>query len=1209
MGYNFSGNPVDYQAPAPKAVAPPPPPSNTGPTGFWGRIAQVGVGKVNLYNAYHTTVEHKPALNANNSPLKTAATDVGHVGKAVGSAVASPFSSLAKTTNQVINGKTYNDINNKALDMINRAQQQSKADFNAGKISKADYTTVLSKIKEAHGKISDEVQKNAKEVDHLSVKRTAGDLAQVASLFVGGGETKELLTGASSLFEGLLTNAGAAVLGGTGAKVSQNPNVSTKELAKAVPGEAAFGAGTALLGSAGGKIVGGAKTALNKDRTVTNTINKAKTDVLLQKGEQANKAEAVIGKQPKTKLLTAGEKQPVKGEGFTMTDKPNTTAISKGQEINQLESRLTKFQQGKLNITPEQAKTDAARLADLKSGKATAAEQLTSKSSATEVGKSKEVSTSTKLTKPSVPKETTPLKNTNKNQTKASQIITGTTKKTKTTGLLNPEQGLSRAGHTDAAALVRETGSKFSAAHERGERILAELPKTEGYNPNVDEFAKDVESKTGNTAAHKQVIADYQDTGRRGVAAGSLEAPRDETYFPRNYKSDTGRTGDFQGGLRKTGSFSKSRVQAGEFGEGGDKYVTRAEANTAARKAGLRVPDATTAEIHAHNITQREKAIANAEFLSKAEKTTMKDERPMMVSVAPGKNVGSKYSDYNTSLIPGRAVHPEAVTAVKGLMDTGGGRNLLTRVNVGTKRLVTLNGVIHDLNYARSSLGEQGLKGTVKGLLHSPTKYTEEERAIRDEAASHGAVFSGGGKTNIYDQSLTGSNELGRKVNGVLGKIRSGLDKRVFGIGDRLGMSTYKNVKAGLVKRGLSEDEAGKVAADAANRVMFTQRAGESSQTAREAGKVAFFAKNFFQSTLQKATAATGISKNRALSEAAQRGAQKQAAKAIARQFTYLFAAAQAINYRATGHSTFQNKDSKISPVFYVDKSTGKTYHLTNWYGQIGELMHLTDPKAITNKLSPGLGEISRLISNQDQLGSTAGGTVRDTSAPGIKQWGQMAGNALEHLVTPLGIDANRAQQMFGAGGQPGKVSAANFLGFGTSPKDQSGMEKQIDKLYNAKLPANVKSDQQLSTLKAVAANDIKKGNANSSAVQQLKSQLTPAQFRAFTNTGSLNLTQIHFQKLSPDQKFQIIEQYSPDQLKELDLKNLATSLVDSSSKTTITSLQSKGFSTQRIQQDLQKIGVDNNQLKQLKDEAKKQASAKAKAAAKQPKFVNPFVR
>lgn len=1156
----IAGPPAPTKQQVEQAVVPP-----QGPTGFWGRITTVGVNRVNILNAYRAVAHSGPTVQSN--PLsqdkqlaKTAGKTTVTAGETVGKTLAQPFGDVAKTAAVVSGGaKIMNDASKKASDALSATLQKTTSDYKAGKISKDVYQQHTAQLNQAMQKVQKMTTANTKTItDNTSAKRTAGDVLQIASLAIGGGETASLLKGGTAgLAKGLAVNAAAGAVGNTGSTLSNKPNASAKELAKSGAEGAAIGAGTAIVGSTAGKVGGAVKTVLGKDKAVKADLKNVATNQLVKKGGAANAIEV-----PKTtqKLLTAGDKQSVKGKGFVMSDK-----IDQAAEVTKPAAEAS------LSVTP------------------------------------------TKPPKSESPHA--PLVNTNKPAAKGlGGLVSKAADKLHISGKVNPEQALLNKGHTDAAQAVREISANRDLANYRGERAKAIFDKNASKSEqNYETFAAQRETNASNSAAHQHFASTLQDTGQRGVKAGTLESARDTTYTPRYTKfNDTTKSAGI-GGLQKTGGFSKGRVQAGEFGLGGDKYATYGEFKNAVTAGGGKTSSATTGEVLGHTVASREKAIANANGLSKLETKTMADGKPAITTIKPGSSLSQELSGYDTSILPGRAVHPDLVPAIKSFVEGSGKSNILSKVNTLTKRLVTVNGAIHDLNYARSSIGEQGLLKTVKGFhptdivqkgLDNPAYHADTERMIKN-----GMVTSRTGLTNIFDEP---SSMINRKVTGALGKLRGKMDQVTFGIGDNLGRSTYLKIEKGLMGKGLSAKEAGQTAAEAANRVMFTQREGQQSAEAKSVGRVALFAKNFFQSTIQKATTAAGISKNTALSRDAQRAGQVQAAKGLAKSFAYLFGAAQAINYHATGHSTFQNKDSKISPVFYVDKTTGKQYHITNWYGQVGELIHLAglQPSAITNKVSPGLQELARIVSNKDQLGYSGGGNVRDTNASGVKQWGQMLANSLEHLVTPAGIDSTKAGQIFGKGGQPGKVSAANLFGLGTSTSDNNGLEKDVLSRYYATLPSGTsKTPPATTALEAAARNDLSKGNKDTSNIKQLQSQMTPTQFKTFMKTGADNPTQRAFDKLPNDQKMQIIEKYSPEQLKELDLTGVAKSLVSSSAKTTITSLQAKGYSTQRIQQDLQKIGIDSAQLQSIKAEAKKQAAIQAKKSRAVPKFVNPLVR
>lgn len=771
------------------------------------------------------------------------------------------------------------------------------------------------------------------------------------------------------------------------------------------------------------------------------------------------------------------------------------------------------------------------------------------------------------------PKE---LVNNNKGQTTgAGALKNKVSDKLKSTGKINPEQALLDKGHTEAANLVRELSGKHTAAEYLGQHAAGTFDKlASGEEKNLSSFAAAREAGT-NSEAHGHFVKTLQDTGKRASDAGVIKAPRDETYVPRMAKFDDASKSGGVGGLQRSGGFSKARAQAGEFGEAGDKYKTYAEFQKAVESSGGKVTNASTSDVLGHTVTSREKAIANSEFITKAKDTAMADGRPAIATFSQDKGLPAKLSGYNTSLIPGNAIHPDLVAAIKPIVEGGGGQNLLNKLNVTAKRFVTANGIIHDFNYARSSLGEQGLMGTVRNArpidivakgMADPVFHKATMDSIKD-----GVQYSGTGRFNLYDQTTS---KLNQKIEGALGKTRESMDKIVFGIGDSLGRSTWENVKSKLIAQGIPEEEAGKVAANAANRVMFTQRLSQQSSEFKNVGRAALFAKNFLQSSLQKGSTALGIAKNTALSAPAQRAEQKQAILAISRSFAYLMAGAEAMNYASTGHSTFENKDSKLSPVFYVDKATGKEYHLTNWYGQLDTLMHVTDPKTLIGKLSPGVQQIARIVSNQDQPGYSSSGSVRDTSASGLRQWGQIIANGLEHTITPGGLDANRVTQMFGANHQPGAVSAAQMLGFGASSKDETGAQKEISKLYISTLPTGMSP-------------------STSGAPKAPKT------------------SQDKFDSLPSADKIKIIQKYGSDKLQKqgISTDSFAKAVVGSDAKKTITSLNNKGYSNEDIQKVLSENGYDSTQLGRIKSNAKANARANAAKSRSTPKYVNPFTR
>lgn len=1184
--------------PAPKALPP------AGPTNKWARLAQVGIGKVNLFNAYREVAHSGQPMNANNSLLKSGA-------KSVNRNIVQPGITSERTTAtgiaRILPGGTAD---------INAQQQQAQsAEKNvafikqreaAGKISQPAASKIIKSNAQTASQASSEQADTIKKMP--SKGRLAAGFAGTAADIITAGKIKVEGKAASRVAAGttLATSSGANAAAGGGTK-------------KQILEQAAAGAALPLAGKGVARVAGKGegilKTAVGKDKDVSGIIANTKTQSLLQKGEQANKEEQFSKTiTDKSKLLPAGEKAPVKGEGFTMSSEASSKALDRGQEINRLQDRVTKFQQGKLNITPEQAKTEATQLAGLKSGKLTATQKLTGKSNEVSSAKVEEPSIEGGMTRPKAPpKEPEPLVNTNKPVKSIVDKFTPARYK----GNLNPVDAAAREGHTDFANTARSVAGHKIYALRQGNNIANKFDQL--YASHLAQggthqgFIKDVESGKLGSQAHDYWASVHQDTGKAMVESGVSKGVRDATYVGRvgqfpNKKSSLGGSG-----LGKTVSASKARqARIDEFGNSEDMFKTHGEYQAHVEANGGKVLT-DPRDILRHTLPSKLEAIENAKGLSKFDKTAMADGRPATVTFDQSKSLPYKYDGYDTNILSGRAVHPDAVKTVQALTHTYDSKELgnsVAKVNSFTKQLVTLNGLVHGKNFGLASLRKQGAIHTATAMLSSHKDLGDKfgEDNIKRAITKGGVVPFEQSKQDMFDKlsnpNAAKSTRNWGNITQLPHNIAEGQRNVLFNkIGNHLQFSTYFNVEKQMLKKGLSQDEAARVAGSAAKNVSFISSPIETSVGYRKGARLAFFAGQYFKSTLNELTKAVGTSRDKTLSGAAQRAVQKDAVKGLARGFTYLFTLAQGINYATTGHSTFQNKDSKISPVIYVDKATGKEYHATNWFGQVGDILHLTNPQEFVNKLSPALQGISRVISNKDYSGQP----VRDTSASGGRQDVQVVANFLENAAAPLGVTVSDTNKIFGKGHQPAAVTATRFLGYGTSTKDQSPIEKQIDKFYDASLPANVKTDQALSALKAVAANDIKKGDTNSKSVQELKGKITSAQFKTFEKSGKLNPATQHFNKLTPDQKMKILQKYPSKDLKNLDLTTFMTDLAYK--KDTVEALHAKKYKDSQIQAVIKKTGYDSGQLSHLKTEAKKQASNQAKQSRKNPKFVSPFIK
>jgi hypothetical protein len=1400
-GYSFTGNPVDYQppaAPAPKAAAPPP---NVGPTGFWGRISQIGIGKVNALNAYRKVAGSGPTVDSNNSPLKTAARDTAGAGKFVAKQATTGEQKFAQGIARVLPGGT-NDIKAQAnaVDEANKQLISAHDMFKSGKINK-DQFIHLAKMAAGSSDMSD------KELHQtISEMPTRGQIAAGAAAtvldMVGAGKLVD--QGAKYTLEkgaqrGIIDKAASklATRGGTAALSASDAAAHTtagggdnkqKALNAAIGGAIpvigpAISGGRKLISSVTGKLINrgdakAAQTAAQDVLTKHNLDDITKTTKAPVRDE--SQATAVNVNRPNApKLLTSGEKSTVKGPGFTMNPQADPGLTKMSMRLNQINNKLDKVAQGKSFMHPDDVKALAAEkqsiyreangaqipkatsdrlTADIKANGGTTAtvhgaeptsgyafaprkdtehvipldqfksqhlqdytakwhdelqkpgahlgawvdgdkvyldvshvgpasaetlqkaqgaqqlaafdlehfkeiplgkmdkgeytvhdeastihsahqrevsgtnnagstlpatekvgqkEQLTSAAQAAKVERAPEATVSQRLSRPTTLREEVPLESTNKGRAGGvSGIQDKIAHKLRLDGSINPEQAAARAGHTDFAKALRQASSDEVMATHVG------LTKGRTFNDLYDEhvaggkhttgkgvdFLHQVEGKNANTEAHKYFVDNFQDTGKRGVAAGVIDAARDEGYVPRMARFNDNRGAASVGGLKKTGPFAKGRVQAGEFGEGGDKYKTFGEFKTAVEGAKGQVID-NPKDIFTHGMIQRERAIAHANALDRFEHTAMNDGNPALVTFNQSKGLPIKYQQlgYDTSILPGRAVHPDAVNGIKALSSSfndNPAMRAVSAINSKAKRLVTINGLVHAKNFELAAMRKMGVLDTAKAMLGLKARGYSEADVNR--FIQHGGTLFEGSRSNLFDQATNGEGALGKALS-PLGKIREGSDKFLFdNMGNNLMLHTFKHVEKAAIKAGLNPTEAAVVAARSAKDVGFISSATESSQAYREISRVAFFAGQFLKSTLKEGAKATGLSRDQTLSKGAQTFEQRQSAKALMRGFMYLFTAAQGMNMATTGHPTWQNKDSKISPVFHIDPKTGKEYHLTNFYGQIGELLHIADPKAIINKLSPGIQTGSQIVANYQQF---KGQQVYDKNASGPHQWLDIFKNALSHTLTPAGINSQDIQKYTGPTGQPGKVTAAQLLGYGTSSKDQNAMERDIIQRRNNQLPANPPSgDKQVIAVKAAAKNDLRKGNTSSPNLAELKAKISAKDYKAFVKTGGDSDVQAAFDKLPTDQKFQVIEKYNPKQLSELDLTSAAKALVGSNAKSTYEALKSKGYSDQQIQDDLKKAGFDGGQLEQIKQAAKVEARQTSRQSRYGPKWVNPLL-
>lgn len=1183
-------------APAPKVL-----PATTG-QGFWTRLAQKGVGMVSKANIAHVTQ------------------NVEHPG----------------------NGPTVPKITN-----TKQLLQQNKAGIKATKTSQAAPGYDPKNVLKSAGKIAQTVPRSAVELG------LSADPKQ--KTFTPGGKAEQLFLGKTPV-----QNIEKKAMNTYQTMQSQG---KSKDTAKSIAAAEVVGSlvqDVPLIGSlfkgAGivSKIARGEKTVsdVSKASDASNTIKQlgagdtAKPKVLPQGEVVKTKAlpAGSTGTKPTTTSVTEGKNAGVFGEGAKNAQAG--TVQSRLDMVQKIDDQLAKVQQGKslmgaqaqkdlfatrkalvagssdhlvgssVKDTVQNIKNDNTKSFVIKdSGSVPKTNPLKVAASKSSAAKVDEPSLNVPVSKPKAPPaEKEPLVNDNAQVKSLVNKLTPNSLK----GKLNPVDSAARQGHTTFAKQAFHIAQSKINALRQGNNTANEFDKLyanyKATGGTDQKFIKDVENGNLTSPAHKLWDQIHTQTGAQLSDLGITKGARS------NYVSRVAqfiKKGFKQGGtgLSKSGSFAKGRATLNdEFGISHDKFASHADFKAAVEKDGGKVLS-NPSDILRHTLPSKYEAIENAKGLNELDKTAMADGRPATSTFDASKGLPANIADYNKNLIPGRAVHPSAVNTIKSLTHTytsGEINNPVARVNSVAKQIITLNGMIHGKNFGLASLRQQGLFHTAASVLRTnkdlATTFGEDN--IQRAIVKGGVVPFEQAKQDLFDQlGNPGLNKTWNKAVSFPGKAIGAERNLLFNkLGNHLQFSTYFNVEKQMVKAGLSEDEAARVAGQAANKVGFISSPVKTSVEYSKGARMIFFAGQYFKSTLSELSTALGISRDSTLSRAAQGAAQKQAIKGIARGATYLLALAQGINYAVTGHSTFQNKDSKISPVFYIDKATGKEYHITNWYGQIGDMMHTVgNPiKELNNKTSPLLGEASRV---GQALSSGApdpytGQTVIDKNAPGWRQTSQAVGNILENMITPAGFQLSQSQRS-----TPGMVNFAKTMGYGASTVDNNPMEKDILNQYYATLPSGAsKTPPAQSVLEAAARNDLAHGRTNTGNLQQLQKTMSPTQFKTFMKTGADSTVQRAFDKLPTNQKLQVIEKYTPQQLKELDLTGVAKTLVGTSQKASVTSLETKGFSPQRITKDLQKVGINQSQLQQIRTEAKKQASATARKSAATPKFVNPLL-
>jgi hypothetical protein len=624
----------------------------------------------------------------------------------------------------------------------------------------------------------------------------------------------------------------------------------------------------------------------------------------------------------------------------------------------------------------------------------------------------------------------------------------------KAQGLVNPTRAASREGNVGLARLGTDNPSAKRLVTFQAKQVRSEFDKlAKGLNHDdinaVIEGATPKDSKVAAAAAFFKAHADA--IGGRSADAQLIKGQK-ENYLPHVATGLESKRGGKAAGLSKSTRYNIERQSIETVDAHGnvvkeDKYKNLADFEAAVKKIDPKAgAEHNTGKLLEHMLTTQGHAIENAKTVEKLMNTRMTDGRPAAAKTTDANLGNQKFKDY--AVIDGKLIHPDAKAVYEAISRTGRLDNpflsSFAKVNSFGKRLVTLAGTIHAHNIAVSATAAHGIARTVAATFGKGPKTEDIVRAL-----SYGLKLSRASDDNAFD-------EIGKQT-GLLGKLDKAMkpaDELLFHkFGDRQGMMTYQTIEKKLLKKGLSPDEAGRVAAEFGNQTMHFVSQDQMSVSSRQASQLFLFAGQYFRNILKTATNPIGIGIDRTLSKEGQKAEQMVAIQRVARLFAYSFVSAQAINLATTGKYTWQNGNGDpLNPVWWQTKDkygNVKQYRITNHYGQLKDVFGLlTNPIGeLGNKLAPGAREAISQFGNHDMF--TGDQIAKSSDTPLTQAWDRMV-HAASNLFTPAGVNLASPSK------QPGLVQAAKYAGINSSST------KPNDNFDYAKSASDKKAAQSL---------------------------------------------------------------------------------------------------------------------------------------------------
>lgn len=1288
-------------APPPaKAMAPP-----SGPTGFWQRLQSVGWGlgakmyapvakqnaradevdaanqklytdliqsgkaKYGVLSKGMVPVSNRPSEVAQQTATTTAQTQGNNplsLAKRVGTDLVNPFVDVAKAANKNVvplfahptapPGHNINDIM--------QAQGQAQAAIKAGHItpevmkavgqiqSPSDRLIAYRTIADTSLKPSDMVAKLNPIIQKQSAntKRMIGDALQIASLAVAGGETVDLAKGGKAAVVPLLksgaVNATAGAAGNVGAELVKNPNATGKQLFKAGATGGGLGLGLTVGGAVAGKILSDTKGLFGHDAATTDLIANSKTKALLDKGAEAPEAASrhipvVDANEPK--LLTAGNKAPVRGEGFVMqTPEQSATATLVNKRLAQLDKTIKTAQ---LKGTTASADTmrsvmqERQAFLDVAAGKKTLADitevlppethqgltaamakdraMATSVSNTPTASISAPVPRGSKITDTKTPAAPEAIDKTFDNIKVAHSQGNVSGALHEIHSLFNPVPGNPQGDL--AKTTLRANLGKFNAA--RGQEAIAAKSDQDLFSKmsSADHLKFIYRVQTGQeqpTAALKAVAEKYKTINDENYKLGQSLKP--DLPYIKDYFTQSGIL-DPRAGEEFYNKWVKSTLGGKPGALEQRSFPTVKEMIDYAQKNNIPIRETNPATLALNSRVQLLKAKMAQDFLAEAEqkgvdKTVAQKyiDRHLEQGFGPSKTfqnikqaayalnnlqlglsgfhftgttLNSIFSRFANGLKDVETLHPVAgatnivTSPAAPVIDSLYGHGMISEAKAGIENGKYAKYIKYaqdaNFNLLRNDYSTKGLrdsladltsgnvKQTLKGVVTLPARVlSTTARPLMEHWVP--ALKAGAFKASV-DAELRSLPK-----NATQDEIRAAVQKVADSIDNRMGQLNRDNL---MWSKWLKDSSS-----------ILMRSPGWNIGTVREVGGGA--ANLLKPSTYKNLVAGRGLPQSTNYTIALAGG-------------TMLIGAV--LQHLFTGKGPTDIKDYFYPKTGQTDKNGNEErVSLPTYAKDVFAFIH-SPSQTISNKANPLLSTAAQLKSNKDYFGND----IRNPSDSAVTQAKQVGSYILKN-ARPFSVSNSnqRADQSTG-------TKVQSFFGVTPAPGyiTKSAMAQDIQSRFNKMMgnrtltPEEVAANQEKSQARTGST------PTDTKAIDRLVQQgkITPKQAESLKADVGKSLIQRQFDRLSSDEKLQIIEKYSPEQLKVLDLSGLAKALVDSSSRNTVESLQGKGYSPDRIKRDLQKAGIDSGQLDQIRTSAKQAAAAKARANRSQPKWTNPI--